>query len=670
MNQRKIQQAIESALALHQRGELDEAARLYAEVRHNAPNRFDAWHLAGALEFQRGRLPEAVELLNRARRLDSQSVPCKLFLGMALADLGRFAEAEKPLQSALEKMPGHAEAWLNLARAHRALGRPAADIVAALRRAAALEPDRAGTQEQLGEALAAGDGLVAAEPHFRRATELDPGLACAWTNLGLALIEKPGRLDEAFACLERAITADPMSVEARASRALALLHAYRQEDAAAEYETAVLLEANNPRLLSARAMLSNYLPGRDAEAVFAFHTEFGRRFPAPPTAIVSDRDSERRLRVGFISPDLRTHPVATFLEPLLRHLDRQAFEVVLFHNDRRKDAVSERLRGYAAAWHDLNSLDDDAAETLVRRTAPDILVDLAGHSSGNHLSLFARRLAPVQVTYLGYPNTTGLAAMDFRFSDELADPTGAADALATERIVRFAPTAWAFQPPEDAPAVTARPEGASVVFGSFNNFTKVTDDMLQVWSRILSSVPDSRLMLKSRYFDEPSVIAAVSARLRTAGVAGDRFSLLAPRSSLREHLDAYAGVDVALDTFPYHGTTTTCEALWMGVPVVTLAGDRHAARVGCSLLTAVGHPEWIARDSDAYVRIALELAADRAILARHRGRLRDELRRSPLLDHSGQANRFGDALRKCWESRCVPAAPVATIAGEAISVLA
>jgi protein O-GlcNAc transferase len=655
MNQRKLQQTIESALALHQRGDLDEAARLYAQARRNAPQAFDAWHLAGALEFQRGHTAEAIELLNRARQLDPKSAPCKLFLGMALADSGRFADAEKPLRAALEKLPDQPEAWLNLARTLRALGRPAADAVGCLRKAVQLEPNRAGTHEQLGELLVLTAGLPAAEPHFRRAVTLQPDLVCGWINLGLALLETTGRFREGVACLDRAVTVDPMSAEARAGRALALLCAYRQEDAANDYETALLLEPNNIRVLSARAMLTNYLSNRSRAAIFGVHREFGRSLDtlALPT-FGHTRDPARRLRVGFVSPDLRAHPVAGFFEPLLRHLDPAEFDVVLYHNDRRVDETSERLQRLAGAWRNLDGVPDDAAEGLIRRDAPDILVDLAGHSSGNRLPLFARRPAPVQITYLGYPDTTGLAAIDYRFTDDVADPAGDAGQFATEQLVRFAPTAWAYQPPADAPEVVARPEDAAtpITFGSFNNFTKVTDEMLQVWARLLAQVPHSRLVLKSRYFEEAVVADAVRGRLRVAGLADERVELLQTVPTVRAHLEAYAQVDIALDTFPYHGTTTTCEALWMGVPVVTLAGDRHAARVGCSLLSAAGHPEWVAATTDDYVRTAAGLAADRALLKTLRSGLREEMQASPLLDHAGQARRFGTALRTCWQRWC------------------
>ena len=655
MNPKNLRGTLDAAIALQHGGKLEDAARIYAQACRSAPQVFDVWYLAGTLAFQQGRLTEAIDFLNRARRLDPNSAPCKLFLGMALADAGQHAEAEKPLRAALEKLPRQPDAWLNLARSLRALGRPVEEAITWLRRAAEFQPDRAETQEQLGELLVMTEGLAAAEPHFRRAVELAPGLVCAWTNLGLALLELPGRLSEAVDCLERAVQIDSANVEARAGRALARLCAYRQAEADLDYGVALTLQPNNPRILSARAMVSNYLAGRSRAAVFALHTEFGRCFGGV-SAVVGGGTPERgrRLRVGFVSPDLRTHPVACFLEPLLRHFDRNGFELMLYHNHARVDATSDRLRQLAGKWCNLNGLSDDAAEIIIRRDAPDILVDLAGHSSGNRLPLFARRLAPVQVTYLGYPNTTGLAAMDYRFTDALTDPPGAADRFATEELVRFAPAAWAFDPPSDAPQPGSTPgkAGTPVTFGSFNNFTKVTDEMLRVWARLLAQVPGSRLVLKSRYFEEPLVSGSVRMRLRAAGLADERVDLLPPFATREAHLGAYAQVDIALDTFPYHGTTTTCEALWMGLPVVVLAGDCHAARVGVSLLHAVGRSEWLAGDVDQYVAIAVKLANDPSGRRTLRQSLRDEMRHSPLLDHAGQAARFGTALRECWGNWC------------------
>jgi protein O-GlcNAc transferase len=295
-------------------------------------------------------------------------------------------------------------------------------------------------------------------------------------------------------------------------------------------------------------------------------------------------------------------------------------------------------------------------EATIRADAPDILVDLAGHTGLNRLPLLARRLAPVQVTYLGYPNTTGVAALDYRFTDAIADPEGEAEAFATERLIRFAPTAWAYSPRADAPPVGPAPAltAGHVTFGCFNNPAKITDSGLQLWSRVLAAVPNSRLRLKGDGFGQPAVRARYEERLGRCGISVSRVDLLELTASPVDHLALYQTVDVAFDTFPYHGTTTTCEALWMGVPVISLAGNDHRSRVGASLLTAVGHSGWCARTPDEFVGAAVELAQDPAALNAIRLSLRPAMAASPLLDHVGQAARFGAALRAAWASWCLP----------------
>jgi predicted O-linked N-acetylglucosamine transferase (SPINDLY family) len=244
--------------------------------------------------------------------------------------------------------------------------------------------------------------------------------------------------------------------------------------------------------------------------------------------------------------------------------------------------------------------------------------------------------------------------MDYRFTDNVVDPEGDADRFATEKLVRFAPTAWSYAPPADAPEPIAAPCAARgyVTFGCFNNPAKITDGMLAAWGRILQAIPTARLRLKGQGFGDPAMRARYAERFARWGVPGGRVDLLDRTADTKSHLALYHDVDIALDTFPYHGTTTTCEALWMGVPVLTLAGDRHMSRVGASLLAAIGHPEWIAADADAYVRLAVELAAKPEALAAVRARLRDDLRASALLDHAAQSVRFGAALRQCWTEWC------------------
>lgn len=582
--------------------------------------------ISGALALQSDRLDEAIGWLQTARKLDAKSAPAALRLGFALVKLGRHAEAEPHLRAALALAPRDAEACDTLGYALKALNR-------------------------LPEAVVA----------HRRAVELDPGRANSWYNLGHALLFA-GRPAEALTCHEQALAAEPGFAKAHYGRALALQSCHRISDAITAYGDALARAPQHHEARSYRLMALNYLPAITREAAFAEHVAYGAAVGESPARVpANDADSARRLRVAFLSPDLRTHSVAYFLEPLLAHLDPAQFEVVLYHDHFVVDAVSERLRARVALWRHVVGQSHEAVEAAIRADAPDILVDLSGHTGLNRLPIFARRLAPVQISYLGYPNTTGLRAMDYRFVDAITDPVGEAEPFHTEQLVRFAPTAWSYAPPVEAPEpmTASRTAGAPVTFGCFNNFAKVTDETLAVWGRLLRAVPGSRLRLKTPGLGEPAVAARVRERLTRAELFAGQVELLDRTPGAAEHLALYQGVDVALDTFPYHGTTTTCEALWMGVPVVTLIGDRHASRVGASLLTAIGRPEWIAREVDDYVRIAAELARDPARREMESRTLRDAMRASPLLDHAGQAGRFAAALRSCWSAWCARTAAAA-----------
>ena len=653
MNHKQRTNLLEEALRLHQAHEHDAAERIYAKVRHECPKDFDAWYLSGAMAFQRGgHLEEAVELLQKARKLNADSVECRMFLGMALADLGRHAEAEPHLVRALKKSPHMADMWENLARCQRAMGLPH-EALESLGKFAQIQPTNANAHELLGELTAVVNGFAAAEPHFRKATEIDPGAAIAWSNRGLSLLEKTGHIAEGMECLDKALQLDPFLVAASSARALGLQRLYKTEESLDLHNSILWMEPQNARVLSARNMLLNYLPSQDRQSVFEAHKEFGALFQKDEFQVFfNPQEPDKKLRVGFISPDLRHHSVAFFLKPLLQNLDPARVQTLLYHCHHTADATSAALRKLASKWTNLNGVEDDAAADLIQRDAPDILIDLAGHSAMNRLPLLARGLAPVQISYLGYPNTTGVPAITHRLVDEITDPSGDADAFATEKLIRFSPCAWAYEAPSEAPSPAMPDAALPVTFGSFNNFLKVTDEAISVWSSILAQVPDSRLLIKSAYLDDPEVRKSVLERVTAAGIAEDRVEISGFFDATQDHLAAYNRVDVALDTFPYNGTTTTCEALWMGLPVVSLIGDRHAARVGLSLLTAIGHPEWAAENKDAYIETAVTLAQDRALRIHLRESLRSEVAASILCDHSGQSARFETALRKVWSEWC------------------
>jgi predicted O-linked N-acetylglucosamine transferase (SPINDLY family) len=623
MNPAAAQRLLQQAIALQQAGRLAEAAQTLAQARALAPRSVDGWQLSGGVALLSGKPAEAAQFYGQALRLDARSLPCLLGLGVAKLASGDAAGAEAMIRAALRLQPKNADAWGQLAHAQAISGRTA-------------------------EAL---------ESH-KKAVECNPKSAPAWQGYGLSLSQQR-RAAEALVCFQKALALDPKSAAARHGLAVAMQESHRIPDALREFDT---LLAHGPRsleVMSHRLMTLNYLPEWTRERLFAEHVAYGaaaeaeaRAWPSP--AFSGQRDPERRLRVVFISADFREHSVAYFFEPILRHLDREAFEPLLYNDRTPPDAMTGRFRELAAGWRDIAGQVHGVVAEKLRADAPDIIVDLSGHTGATRLPLLAARMAPVQVTYLGYPNTTGLRAMDYRFVDAITDPEGDSDAWHTEKLVRFAPTAWVYAPPADAPEPAPAPSVAAgrVVFGSFNNFSKVTDAMLREWAAILGEVPESRLLIKSPGLADPAVAAHVRGRLRAAGCDEARVDLLDVAARTAEHLAMYARIDVALDPFPYNGTTTTCEALWMGVPVVTLCGDRHAARVGASLLQTVGHPEWVATDVAAYRRIAVGLARDEAARVAWRAGARDTLRRSVLFDQAGQAARFGAALRECWRAWC------------------
>jgi predicted O-linked N-acetylglucosamine transferase (SPINDLY family) len=639
MSPQKIQQLLTQAAEHHRAGRLSQAETLCREILAAEPKNIVALRMAGDVAYRQGRITEAIDLFNRALGIDPQSAVSKFSLGAALIAAGQRAEAELQLREAVSKKPDFVEAWDQLAMALMLQGKPA-------------------------EAVGCHEQVIRLNPRYA------PGL----NHYGDTLFAI-GKFGPAMDCYTRALASDPGFVAARLGRAK-IFGLYNQIPESIEEYTSFL--AKQPQFHPARSCrlyALQYLDSVSREQIFADHVAYGKAVGNSPAPIFPNtREPERPLRVAILSTDLRAHSCAFFLEPLLQHLDRSRFKLLLYLDYHREDAMSGRLHALSTVWRNVSGQPDPAVERTIRSDQPDILIDLAGHtSSGARLPLYARRIAPVQVTYLGYPDTTGLPAMDYRFTDEIADPAGEADRFATEKLVRFSPTAWAYQPPAEAPDPVAPPccSRSPVTFGSFNNIAKINATTVHLWADVLRSTPGSRLLIKGFFPGMDTVVRKSFLKAFEAhGISTDRITLLDRTDAGRDHLAVYRRVDVALDTFPYHGTTTTCEALWMGVPVVTLRGDRHASRVGASLLTAVGHPEWIARDKADYIRIATELAAAPARLESLRNSLRDDMKRSPLLDHPGQAARFSAALRTCWIEWCRSGGPaVARIADPAKTLI-
>jgi len=359
----------------------------------------------------------------------------------------------------------------------------------------------------------------------------------------------------------------------------------------------------------------------------------------------------RRLKIGYVSSDFRDHSVMRFFQSVVTSHDRDRVEVICYSNVRRPDQTTHRIRDHADMWRDIVGVGDEQAKEIVVKDRIDILVDLVGHTGDHRLLLFGRRPAPVQVTYLGYPNTTGLSTIDYRITDGDADPVGMTESHHTETLIRLPDSFLCYSPPFDIPQ---RPlhRGRETTFGSFNNLAKITSEMLELWGRIVCSVPNSKLVIKSVGLSCARVRERFYRNLADRGVHPSRVALLPYDPSSREHLLTYHKIDIALDTFPYHGTTTTCEALWMGVPVVSLAGHAHVSRVGVSLLRRAGLTPLIATTMDEYFERAVALAGDHEQWKAFSSNIRERLRLSPLANPSRFVQDLEDAFALMWFRWC------------------
>ena len=522
-----------------------------------------------------------------------------------------------------------------------------------LTRAVSLAPSLPGPRNNLANALVNAGRFAEAEAQWKAAAELDPSYARAWFGLVVArtaLEDSAG----ALAAADRALALRPDWPELSRNHSLALAAADRAEEAVDVLRPVVARHPHDPALASQYLMALNYLelPAEDVAREHRAYAGCVRYTPAPPT---HDLDPERPLRVGVLTRDLRTHAVGFFADPILRN-PPAGWTVTVFDTGlpRPMDPMESEFRRMASAWCEASALDDAALDAAIRSRRIDVLLDLAAHTAGGRLPALDRKPAPVIATAIGYPNTTGHPCVDVRFVDSVTDPPGS-DALCTERLVRIDPCFLCYRPPSDAPAPSMPPDDGPVTFGSFNLLSKISAGTLVAWRETLDACPGSRLLLKSRSLADAATEAHFRARAADAGISPDRVEIAPFTAGIAEHLALYRRVHVALDTFPYNGTTTTCEALWMGVPVVTLLGDRHCGRVGASILRAAGLAELVAGSTRGYARCAAELARDQARLAGFRHGLHERLARSPLLDSAGWSARFFGALRREWRARCASA---------------
>jgi predicted O-linked N-acetylglucosamine transferase (SPINDLY family) len=581
-------------------------------------NRFqEIFQFAQTLTSQ-GKIDQAAEVYLQAVSQFPESTETYTEVGLALQSMGRLEDAVRMFSKAVQLGPHFAEAHnaLGIALVHKGL---TGEAVAEFREVTQLRPHDPRGYNNLAAILGLAGRTGEAVATLRKALSLDPNYASGYQNLGNAL-KDIGDIDGAIACYDKAGVLDPQHLPTASNR----LHAL------------------------------HFSPNYDANAIYRQHRSWGEQQTSMWKHQIKPHENDpsptRRLRIGYLSPDFRQHVVGWNLRPLLRCHDRDKFEIFCYASVKNPDHFTLELQKFANHWRNVIALTDDCLADQIREDKIDILVDLCLHLDGHRLPVFARKPAPVQLTYLGYCSTTGLKSIDYRLSDSELDPPNADLSSYMEETIRLPRSYWCYEPGGPAPNPSRLPALTSghITFGCMNNFAKASNQALSVWGQILKRLPSSRLILHGPAVSEGDIVCE---RIAQAGIPLDRLEIV-PRLPWNQYVEQFNRIDIGLDPFPYSGGITSCDSLWMGVPIVTLRGATAVGRAGASILKNVGLPELIAQDQADYVERALDLAADLPRLIRLRGNLRAQMQLSPLMDAHSFAKDVEAAYQKMWGNWC------------------
>ncbi|HYG89648.1 MAG TPA: tetratricopeptide repeat protein [Azospirillum sp.] len=644
--------------ALRRGSRWPEAEAAALESLRAAPGMTGLWTMLGLVRHALGRRAEAVEAANRALALEPGLMAAHVNRANSLARLRRREEAVTAFRRALVLDPANSEAALSLGSVLTDLGRwrEVPVLLAAVRPNAAIHaPDLAHAWHRAGQAAQRGGDPASSIHAFRNAARLEPDNAAHHGQLASTLA-MAGHHGEAVAAFRRALALAPGNGRLAANLATALVTEGRADEAASLFRLTLPFQEEPHKGHSNLLFARQYQPGVTPAQHRAEHRAWYERHAAGlsgPSPVFPNRPlPERRLRIGFVSADLGRHPVGYFLAPFLAAHDRGGFAVFCYSNRAQEDAMSAELKRHAEGWRRVDGLSDEDLAAAIRADAIDILVDLSGHTAAHRLLVFARRPAPVQVTWLGYVNTTGMPVIDGFIGGGVETPPGA-ESWFEERLQRLPEGRFCYRPPDEAPDVVPPPSAREgrVTFGSFNTLAKLSQPTVALWARVLAAVPGSRLVLKARPLGDITVRRRIRARFAAAGLEPDRLELR-PWSPYVSMLAEYGDLDIALDPLPFSGGLTSCEALWMGVPVITWPSDTLASRQTAGFLTLIGLPELVADSPGGYVEAARALARDPDRLAALRAGMRARMRGSPLLDGPRFARALEAALRRMWRDWC------------------
>ena len=647
--------AFNLGLILSQTGRTDQAITAYRQALALQPDHAGAGNNLGLALHLAGRNDEAISIYHASLAANPTVAELHFNLGIALQSLGRLDEAVESFRQAAAIKPDYADAWNGIGNVLQSQQK-FDQAIEVYRQLLARQPDCVQAHNNLGEALRAQDRLEEAIAAFRQAIALRPDFPESHYNMGIAL-RLGGNLDDAVAAYRKAISLRPDHAESHNNLGNALKDMGRLVEALASYRRAVAIRPDYADADCNLVWALHYSLEHDAAAILTELRRWNHLHAAPLAASIqphaNDRSPDRRLRIGYVSPDFRNHVVGRNLLPLLREHDHGPFEIFCYSNVARGDAFTEQFRSHADHWRDITQVGDEHAARMIRQDGIDILIDLAGHTAGNRLLVFARKPAPIQATFGGYPGGTGLATMDWRISDPYLDPPGLSETHYVEKIIRLPHSFWCYDPAAmqvQAMGVGPLPALANgcMTFGCLNNFCKISDPTLALWSRVLKRVANSRLLVMAPPGSARQRLLQTMADL---GIDAQRIAFV--QHQLRqEYLQVYHRIDLGLDTYPYNGHTTSLDSLWMGVPVITLVGERSVGRAGYSQLCNLNLADLAAKDEDEFVKIAAQLAGDLPRLAQLRSSLQERMRRSALTDAAGFARGIQAAYRQMWHAWC------------------
>lgn len=633
-------------------GKLSEALQLFKKVCDSVdPEDAESWCLAGALYGQSGDMSNAIHYLGQAVALRPYYTEALLNLANAYVAVNQLSKAEKSLNTVLGLEKNNYRASMSLAYVAglRGESEKACAIYKNLYRQ---YPETREIAENLAKVSLQLGRFNEAEKILYELIGLGHGDAGLFLMMG-NIKQNQGLSISALEFYQRSLSIDKRNFPALLNSGVCSLDAGLHEDAMKFFSSIIAAKPDAPKAQHALLAAYNYFPN-DCREVFIAHRDWGVRAKEKARSELGKYDNypvdHKSLRIGYMSPDFCAHSVAFFIEALLKNHNAGQFDIFCYADAPKGDSVTDRLRSYNVVWVDISALSDKEVVAQVRNDEIDVLVDLSGHTAGNRLTVFSAKPAALQVSYLGYPNTTGLTTIDYRLTDELTDPVGVTDMWYTEKLFRLKNSFLCYTPPMSSyiPPCKKYIPGEKLVFGSFNNISKITAEVIGVWSQILLRKPDSSIVFKHKVTCDENVRERLLSRFGEHGVDAGRIKFLPWTRYYDEHMEAYNLIDIALDPFPYNGTTTTFESLWMGVPVVALKGPMHAGRVGFSILEKIGMSELVAETNDAYVDLSVGLSCDPERLSVISESLRSKLATSSLCDGRRFTKDVENAYNEMW----------------------